>query len=82
MSIAETWSIRAEILALAQVYELWPLMARNPKLLGGVYNPDAGHIAPADIIQALAEAARRNGAEIYRHTQGRVSSAQPAVTGK
>ncbi len=69
MSIAETQGIRAELLTPQQVHELWPLMAKNPKLLGGIYNPDDGHIAPADITQALAKAARNNGAEIYRDTE-------------
>jgi dimethylglycine dehydrogenase len=69
MSIAETQGIRAEILTPAQVCELWPLIKPNPNLLGGVYNPDDGHIAPADITQALARAARSNGAEIYRDTE-------------
>jgi dimethylglycine dehydrogenase len=45
------------------------LIKPNPNLLGGVYNPDDGHIAPADITQALARAARSNGAEIYRDTE-------------
>ena len=48
MSIAETQGVRAELLNSQQVYELWPLMEPNPKMLGGVYNPDDGHIAPAD----------------------------------
>ena len=69
MSIAETQGIRAELLSPEQVYDLWPLMAKNPKMLGGVYNPDDGHIAPADITQALAKVARKNGAEIYRDTE-------------
>ena len=69
LSIAETQGVRAQLLSPEQVYELWPLMAPNPRLLGGVYNPDDGHIAPADITQALARAARNNGAEIYRNTE-------------
>ena len=46
LSIAETQGVRAQLLSPEQVYELWPLMAPNSRLLGGVYNPDDGHIAP------------------------------------
>lgn len=78
MSIAETQGIRAELLTPEQIYELWPLMAHNSKMLGGVYNPDDGHIAPADITQALAKAARNNGAEIYRDTEVKSFKFTPA----
>ena len=79
MSIAETQGIRAEILDPGQVYELWPLMAKNPDMLGAVYNPDDGHIAPADITQALARTARSCGAEIYRDTE--VLAVSPSSSG-
>ncbi len=68
-TIAETQGIRAEILNPEQTINLWPLMKRSPNLLGAVYNPDDGHIAPADVTQALARGARNLGAKIYRETE-------------
>lgn len=68
-AIAETQGVRAEILTPDEVCDLWPLMARGPDLLGAVYNPDDGHIAPADVTQALAKGARNLGAKIYRNTE-------------
>ncbi len=68
-AIAETQGVRAEILSPKQVKELWPLMEASPDLLGAVYNPDDGHIAPADVTQALAKGARNMGATIYRNTE-------------
>ncbi len=68
-SIAETQGVRAEILTPEQTVDLWPLMKRAPDLLGAVYNPDDGHIAPADVTQALAKGARNLGAQIHRNTE-------------
>ncbi len=68
-TIAETQGVRAEILTPEQTYDLWPLLERNDNILGSVYNPDDGHIAPADVTQSLASAARSMGAEIHQHTE-------------
>lgn len=68
-AIAETQGVRAEILTPEQTLELWPLMKRSPNLIGAVYNPDDGHIAPADVTQALAKGARNHGAKIYLNTE-------------
>ena len=68
-AIAETQGVRAEILTPEQAIDLWPLMTRTDKLLGAVYNPDDGHIAPADVTQALAKGARQLGTNIYRDTE-------------
>ena len=68
-TIAETQGVRAEILTPKETLELWPLMDGGPDLLGAVYNPDDGHIAPADVTQALAKGARNLGAKIYRNTE-------------
>jgi len=68
-SIADTQGVRAEIVSAERAIELWPLMKRSRNLLGGVYNPDDGHIAPADVTQALAKGARQLGLNIYSNTQ-------------
>lgn len=68
-TIAPTQGIRAEILTPKETLDLWPLMDGGPDLLGAVYNPDDGHIAPADVTQALAKGARQLGASIYRNTE-------------
>lgn len=68
-SIAENQGVRAQILTPEQTLELWPLMKRSSELLGSVYNPDDGHIAPADVTQALAKAARQLGANIHENTE-------------
>jgi dimethylglycine dehydrogenase len=56
------------------VKELWPLMelggsADTPGIIGALYHPDDGHIAPADLTMALRKGARSGGAEIYEHTE-------------
>ncbi|MGE4647464.1 MAG: FAD-dependent oxidoreductase [Arenicellales bacterium] len=79
-SIAQTQGVRAEILTPEQAVDLWPLMRPNTNLLGGVYNPDDGHIAPADVTQALAKGAKQLGANIYLNTQ--VNSIQALPSGE
>jgi dimethylglycine dehydrogenase len=68
-TIAETQGVRAEILTPKETLDLWPLMDGGADLLGAAYNPDDGHIAPADVTQALAKGARSLGAKIYRETE-------------
>lgn len=48
-----------------QVAELHPL-ARTEGILGGIYEPDDGHVDPTLATNAMAKAARRNGATILR----------------
>ncbi|MGB1693613.1 MAG: GcvT family protein, partial [bacterium] len=38
-------------------------------LVGGLYHPDDGHVAPVDLTMALAKGARMNGGEIYTQTE-------------
>ncbi|WP_119342861.1 GcvT family protein [Facilibium subflavum] len=65
---ANTLGVPYEMVTPKQVKRLWPF-ARVDDVLGGIYHPEDGHIAPADVTQALAKGARANGAEIYRQTQ-------------
>ena len=69
VAIAETQGVRASILSPEETLDLWPLMERSPNLLGAVYNPDDGHVASADVTQALAKGARQLGARIHQQTQ-------------
>lgn len=62
---ANTIGVPFEIITAREVKELWPL-AQVDDLVGALYHPDDGHIAPADLTQALAIGARNRGAEIYR----------------
>ena len=43
--------------------------ADTPAIVGALYHPDDGHIAPADLTMALRKGARTGGAEIYEHTE-------------
>jgi dimethylglycine dehydrogenase len=61
--------VDAHILSPAEVTRLWPLIEAGERILGGLYHTQDGHIAPADVTQALAKGARDRGAHIYRHTE-------------
>lgn len=56
-----------EIIDPARIAALYPL-ARLDGLLGGIYEPDDGHVDPTLATQAMAEVARGNGAVIRRHS--------------
>jgi len=73
---ANTIGVPFEIITPARVKELWPLVelggrADTPAIIGALYHPDDGHIAPADLTMALRKGARNAGAEIYEHTEAR-----------
>ena len=69
MDTHHTQGIRAEWLDRARVHELWPLLRADEEMLGALYNPDDGHIAPADVTMAMAKAARDLGAKIHQDTE-------------
>lgn len=68
MSVAPVQGWRAELLTPKEARDLWPLLADNEEMLAALYHPDDGHIAPADVTQALAKGARDRGAKIYQDT--------------
>ncbi len=68
LGVAETTGVEAQLLGPEEIRRLHPLMTLDG-VLGGVYNPKDGHIAPADLTQALAAGARQGGATIRRNTE-------------
>jgi dimethylglycine dehydrogenase len=66
---ARTQGVEAHILTPQEVRRLWPLIENGERVLGGLYHPQDGHIAPADVTQALAKGARDRGAKIHRNTE-------------
>ncbi len=55
-----------EILTPERIAELHPL-ARLDGLLGGIFEPDDGHVDPSLATNAMADVARRGGAQIWRN---------------
>ena len=68
-SAAAAQGVEARILSPREVKELWPLIENGERIIGGLYHPQDGHIAPADVTQALAKGARDRGAKIFRNTE-------------
>ncbi|MGI9246305.1 MAG: GcvT family protein, partial [Steroidobacteraceae bacterium] len=71
---ANTIGVPFRVITPAEVKELWPLVnlgdgVETPKVVGALYHPDDGHIAPADLTMALRKAARAAGAEIHEQTE-------------
>ena len=70
MSVAPVQGMRAELLTPDEARALWPLL-ENAGMLGALYHPDDGHIAPADVTMAMAKGARDRGAKVYLDTEVR-----------
>lgn len=68
MDVADVQGMHAELLPPSRIKELWPLIDTSG-MLAGLYHPEDGHIAPADVTQALAKGARDNGARIHQDTE-------------
>ncbi|MCE3286369.1 MAG: dimethylglycine dehydrogenase, partial [Steroidobacteraceae bacterium] len=82
---ANTIGVPFRVISPAEVKELWPLVelgdgGDTPPIVGALYHPDDGHIAPADLTMALRRAARTGGAEIYEQTE--VTGATRTATGE
>lgn len=56
------------ILTPQELKDIYPF-AKVDDLIGAIYEPLDGHVDPSQATQAMARAARRRGAEIYRHTR-------------
>ncbi|MBS0373115.1 MAG: FAD-dependent oxidoreductase [Proteobacteria bacterium] len=70
---ANTIGVPFQVISPAEVQKLWPLVnlgngGDTPNIIGALYHPDDGHIAPADLTMALRKGARAGGAEIYEQT--------------
>jgi dimethylglycine dehydrogenase len=71
---ANTIGVPFEVISPERVRELWPLIdlgdgIDTPKVIGALYHPDDGHIAPVDLTMALRKGARMGGADIHEKTE-------------
>ncbi len=71
---ANTIGVPFQVIGPNEVRDLWPLIdlgddRETAKVIGALYHPDDGHIAPADLTMALRKGARSRGAEIHEHTE-------------
>ena len=64
---ANTIGVPFEMIGPKEIKELWPL-CNVEGLVGALYHPQDGHIAPVDVTQAMAIGARNGGAKIFRDT--------------
>ncbi len=65
---ANTIGVPFELITPSEVKSLWPLI-NTDGLIGALYHPDDGHIAPVDLTNALAKGARALGAAICQNTE-------------
>ncbi len=71
MSVAAVQGIRAELVTPAGGARALAAARTTTSMLAALYHPDDGHIAPADVTQAMAKGARDRGAKIYLNTEVR-----------
>ena len=65
---AKTFGLPLELVSAEEAQRLFPPMSIDG-VLGAAYLPTDGYIDPSQLTQALAEGARRRGAEIYTNTR-------------
>src|SRR6266498_2697988 len=65
---AKTFGLPLELISAAEAQELFPPMSTDG-VLGAAHLPTDGYIDPSQLTFALAEGARRGGAEIYTKTR-------------
>ncbi len=71
--VANTIGVPFRVITPDEVKALWPLInlgdgVDTPKIIGALYHPDDGHIAPVDLTMALRKGARMGGGEIHEQT--------------
>src|SRR6266568_2649001 len=64
---AQTFGLPLELVSAEEAQRLFPPMSANG-VLGAAYLPTDGYIDPSQLSFALAEGARRGGAELLQHT--------------
>ena len=67
-SSAKTFGLPLELVSAAEAQELFPPMSVDG-VLGAAFLPTDGYVDPSQLTFALAEGARRRGAEIATHTR-------------
>ncbi len=65
---AKTFGLPLELVSAEEAQRLFPPMSTDG-VLGAAFLPTDGYIDPSQLTQALAEGARRRGAEIYTNTR-------------
>jgi len=65
---AETIGVECHLVGVDEIKKLWPLINADG-LLGALWHPTDGHIAPVDLTMALAKGARMNGATVQQQTE-------------
>ena len=65
---AKTFGLPLDLISAAEAQELFPPMSTDG-VLGAAYLPTDGYIDPSQLTFALAEGARRRGAEVATHTR-------------
>src|SRR3989442_7056320 len=66
---AKTFGLPLELVSAEEARRLFPPMSIDG-VLGAAYLPTDGYIDPSQLTFALAEGARRGGAELYQPTRG------------
>ena len=74
--LSEFTAYALEILTPDRIAELHPL-AKLDGLIGGIYEPDDGHVDPSLATHAMAEVARKGGARILRNCAVTATERQP-----
>lgn len=67
VGIAKQAGVEAHVVGLDEIRQLHPYLELHD-VVGGTYTPNDGHVDPTSATNAMAIAARKLGATIYKHT--------------
>lgn len=76
VAMGELAGLRLEMVDNARLRELYPFLDTDG-LLGGMWDPDDGHIDPTSVTNAMAAGARQGGATIVRNNPVSAIEQQP-----
>jgi 4-methylaminobutanoate oxidase (formaldehyde-forming) len=68
ISMANHLGIDAQLIAPAEVAEMWPLADLNG-IIGAAWLPDDARVEPLPVTRAVAEGARRHGASVHERVR-------------
>jgi len=67
-TMARSFGLEMHVISAAEARDLFPLIDTS-EVLGAAYIPSDGHVDPASLCQAIARAARQQGATILQNTK-------------
>jgi dimethylglycine dehydrogenase len=77
MNITDVIGANAALLSPREALALWPLIDSTQGILGALYHPEDGYVAPTGVMMAMVKGARDRGARLHKQAKVVDISRQP-----